>query len=241
MPRENLPPELANVSPAALEAVLLLLRQQQQEEADRQTGILQPNQIRGVKKNYQYKYQEYPKALTPPPIEVANAHEERRNRTKWNMPLPWDARDPMQQEYIRDYYALREYPVTMQPPQVIAQDANHEAAIRAQWQAEFGIEAIKLYPAWKFHSSKPPVQVADAKAEELLGPGWYDTPQEAMDAIKATPKPPTKTQDELDREALIELAGQLGIKIDAREKTPTIRKKVSDAQEKLAETMAEEI
>jgi hypothetical protein len=123
----------------------------------------------------------------------------------------------------------------MTPPQVVVQDATEEAAIRAGWQAEYGVGEAKLYPAWKFHPTKKPVLVNNAREEDALGDGWFDQPDEAQ-AAAAGRKPAVPAADELDRQRLIELAGELGITIDARMKTPALREKVRTAQDRAKET-----
>ena len=233
MVQMNLP---AGMSPQAIQAALAFLATQtSQGRAHRVSGLLPQNMIRGYNPDYVYEYQPYPKALTPPDIEVADAKQEAALRAKWNDPLPWPRNEPQGQEYIRAYYAEREYPVRMTPPQIIVQDASEEAAVRAGWQAEYGMGEAKLYPAWKFHPAKRPVLVNNAREEDALGDGWYDQPDEAQAAASGR-KPAVPASEELDRQTLIELAGELGIHIDARMKTPALREKVRSAQDRAKET-----
>lgn len=228
MAQVNLPEGL---SPGAITAALQFLAAQAQEMQERPSGLLPANMIRGVKKNYKYEYREFPKALTPPDIEVADATQEKRLRVKWNQPLPWRTNDPEGKQYIAEYYASREYPYRMSPPQVIVHNDNEEASVRAGWQAEFGSSGPRMYPAWVFHASKDPVQVMNAKDEERLGAGWYSNPQEAMNAAK-NERPAQPASEEIERIDLIKRAEQLEVPIDARMKTGRIRQLVEAAEEK---------
>lgn len=228
MTQVNLPEGMSlNVITAALQ----FLATQAQELAERPSGVLQPNQIRGVKKNYKYEFREFPKALNPPEVEVKDATQERRMRVKWNRPLPWPVHDTQGREYIVQYYDSQEYPKRMTPPQVVVQDANEEAAVRAGWQAEYGESGGRMYPAWLFHSALAPVYVNSRVEEEKLGDGWYTNPQDAVNAAKGV-KPVVQASEELERADLIKRAETLDVQIDARMKTPKIRQLVETAEEK---------
>lgn len=52
------------------------------------------------------------------------------------------------------------------------------------------------FPKWKYHPDKEPVIVADYDAEKALGDDWYDSPQQAQDALH-------KVRDQLIKERLI--------------------------------------
>jgi hypothetical protein len=232
MAQMNLPD---GMTPQAIMAALQYLSTQTQaSQYKRPSGVLPPSMMRGVNPAYVYEFREYPKALTPPDVEVANDQEERQLRIKWRMPLPWMINDPEQREFIAEYYRVQEYPHRMTPPQIIVHDEAHEAAVKAAWRAEYGEDAVRLYPAWYFHASQPPVLVSSAKEREKLGDGWYDAPSKAIDAARGR-APMTKGKDELDRISLMKLAEGLDIKVDERMKTPRIRQMVEAAQEKLAE------
>ena len=233
MVQMNLP---AGMTTQAIQAALAFLASQTSNARQhRVSGLLPANMIRGVNPDYVYEFQPYPKALTPPDVEVTDAKQEAALRTKWNDQLPWARNEPEGQELIRAYYSEREYPVCMTPPQIVVQDASEEAAVRAGWQAEYGMGEAKLFPAWKFHPSKKPVLVNNQREEAALGDGWFDQPDEAQSAA-AGRKPAVPASDELDRQTMIELAGQLGIQIDARMKTPALREKIRVHQERAKET-----
>jgi hypothetical protein len=228
----NLP---EGMTPQAIMAALQYLSQQAQQAAyKRPSGVLPQNMMRGVNPNYTYEYKPYPKALTPPDVIVADDKEEKALRIKWKTPLPWAVNDPEQREFIAEYYANQSYPHRMTPPQIIVQDESHEAAVKAAWRAEYGEDAVRLYPAWFFHASQPPALVGSAKELEKLGAGWHDTPAKAVDAAKGI-KPAVPASEELERASLMKLAGDLDIKVDERMKTPRIRQMVVAAQEKIAE------
>lgn len=228
MAQVNLPEGL---SQGAIMAALQFLQAQAQEMQERPSGLLPANMIRGVKKNYKYEYREFPKALTPPDIEVADATQEKRLRVKWNQPLPWRSNDAEGKQFIAEYYAAREYPIRMSPPQLVVQNDNEEAAVRAGWQAEYGDSGGRMYPAWLFHASKSPVLVNSKVEEEKLGAGWYANPQEAMDAAKNT-KPAQPASEEIERIDLIARAEKLEVQIDVRMKTGRIRQLVEMAEDK---------
>lgn len=226
----NLP---AGMTTQQIQAALAFVASQAVRQQHRPSGLLPANMIRGVDPNYVYEYREFPKALTPPDVEVKDAKEEASLRVRWKMPLQWQANDPQGAEYIRAYYVEREYPVRMTPPQVIVNDEAEEDAIRAGWRAEYGSAERRLYPLWRFHATKPPVYCKTAREEEALGEGWHDSPGEAAEAAKS--KPAASAADELDRAALLDLAAELGIQIDGRTKTPAIRDKVRAAQDRAKE------
>lgn len=232
MAQLNLP---EGMSPQAIMAALqYLATQTQAAQYKRPSGVLPPSMMRGVNPNYVYEYREYPKSLQPPDVEAANDKEEKALRIKWRMPLPWVINDPAQGHFIDEYYNTQTYPHRMTPPEVIVLDEAQEAAVKAGWRAEYGEDAVRLYPAWYFHASHPPVLVGNAKEREKLGDGWHDTPAKAIDAARGI-KPAVKGSEELERASLIKLAGDLDIKVDERMKTPRIRQMVEAAQEKIAE------
>lgn len=223
----NVPP---GMTPAMIQAALAYLLSQAQQNAPRPSGLLQAHQIRGVNPSYKYEYREYPKALTPPDIEIQNAAEERALRVKWREPLPWQANDPAGAELIRVFYEEAEYPKRVTPPQVFVADMAEEAAVRAQWQAEFGVDGGIVYPAWFFHVSKQPAMVHSAAQRDALGAGWYQTPQEAVDAAKGV-QAPVQASEEIERARLLARADELGVSVDARMKTPRLRNIVDKAEE----------
>jgi len=223
------------MTPQAIMAALQYLAQQAQAAAyQRPSGVLPPSMMRGVNKSYVYEYKEFPKALQPPDIEVSDDKEEKALRIKWKLALPWATNDPEQRGFIAEYYAQQSYPHRMTPPQIMVNDEQHEAAVRAAWRAEYGEDAVRLYPAWFFHASQPPALVNNPKEKEKLGPGWHDTPAKAMDAAKGI-RAAVPASEELERMNLIKLAGDLDIKVDERMKTARIRQMVEAAQEKIAE------
>lgn len=222
----NLPP---GVNAAMIAATLQYLQAQAEQNAPRPSGLLQKHMIRGVNKNYKYEYREFPKALTPPDIEVADAKQERQLRVKWSRPLPWDATKPEGQALIAQYYEEQVYPKRETPPQIVVQDANEEASVRAAWQMEYGESAGIIYPAWFFHVTKQPVMVSNSKQRDALGKGWFATPSEAMDAAKGITAP-VKLDEQEEREALIRRADELGVSYDMRMKTPKIKQLVQQAE-----------
>jgi hypothetical protein len=232
MTQVNLP---EGMSPQAIMAALqYLATQTAAAQYQRPSGVLPASMMRGVNKSYTYEFRPYPKALTPPDIEVTSDREEKALRIKWKMPLPWAVNDPEQREFIAEYYARREYPVRMTPPQIIVQDEAHEDAVKAAWRAEYGEDAVRLYPAWFFHATQAPVLVGNAKELEKLGQGWFPTPTQAIDAARGV-RAPVKAADELERDRLMKLAANLDIRVDERMKTSKIRSLVEAAQEKIAE------
>jgi|KBSMisStandDraft_5_1062788.scaffolds.fasta_scaffold02378_13 hypothetical protein len=228
----NLP---EGMSPQAIIAALTYLAQQAEAAAYvRPSGVLPQSMMRGVNKNYTYEFRPYPKALTPPDVIVSDAKQEQALRIKWRTPLPWAVNDPEQRGFIAEYYTSREYPQRMTPPQIVVQDEPQEAAVMAAWRAEYGEDAVRLYPAWFFHATQAPVLVANPRELEKLGQGWFPTPAQAIDAAKGN-KPAVPASEELERGRLMKLAGDLDIKVDDRMKTPKIRQLVETAQGKIAE------
>lgn len=45
---------------------------------------------------------------------------------------------------------------------------------------------MQTHPKWKYHPQLPARIVPDVEAEELLGPGWYDHPDQAVIAASVT-------------------------------------------------------
>lgn len=44
------------------------------------------------------------------------------------------------------------------------------------------------FPTWKYHRSNKPKLVNNAEEEEDLGPGWYDSPADAIN-VQEAPEP----------------------------------------------------
>lgn len=219
MATPELPPGL---TPQMLQNIVAFLTAQAAQQAPRPSGTLQPNQIRGVNPAYRYSYREYPKALTPPPVEVKNEQEERTLRVRWNQPLPWPDVEPNgSASRVEAYYMLREYPTFMQPPQIVVQTAEEEEAKLASWNVG-GSSRVK-YPRYMFHAEKGGAMVNSAMEEHALGAGWYATPAEAMQAAFSKMKETDQRQGltsssnqtpvdgASDREALLARAKELGI------------------------------
>jgi len=195
----------------------------------RPSGLLQPNQIRGVDPNRKYTFIEYPKALTPPDVEIKSMQEERQLRVKWQQPLPYNVNDPQGKEFIDEYYATQTYPKLATPPQIIVHSSDEEAAIRASWNMDG--QEVQLFPMWMFHASKPSVLVNNAKQLEQLGEGWFRTPQEAIDSAKGQ-KPVVQASEEIRRAEIIKRADELGVAYDRRQTTDAIARAVEKAETK---------
>jgi hypothetical protein len=180
----------------------------------RPSGLLQPNQIRGVNPRYQYVYREFPKALTPPDILVRDELMERDLRARWGAPLPWpEGIQPNGMNPVAAYYAGQHYPKTMTPPQVLVNSRDEEESLMASWNIERPAgdsNAEVTYPRWMFHASEPATLISNRDHELALGPGWYPTPNEALNAAR---KGSTITTEQLDEHSrLVKQAVELGVR-----------------------------
>lgn len=223
----QLPP---GVTPEQMAAMVQFFASQPPAEKPRPSGTLQKHQIRGLNPNYRWTNQQYPKALHPPAQEIQSRDAEVRFRLAFNRPLHWDLTKPEGRMYTDQYWALQVYPKMMQPPQVIVQNVQEEEAVLASWRINTGSETLGgvVYPRWMFHAEKQPAMVSSADAEHALGTGWFPTPQEAVDAARGLA--PAKSEQELDRNALLAKAEELGIKFDRRWPTERLRASVQAAE-----------
>lgn len=203
MTQSTLPPGL---TPDMMAAIAGYFAEQQTlaKQYVRPKGILQPNQIRGVNPNYQYRFQEFPKAITPPPVVVNNEGEERTFRTRDGQPLPWE-----KPEMAVEYYKLRQYPVRMQPAQIVVHTAADENARRAEWNLQAPDQVS--YPRWLFSATEPPRMVYSIGEEDALGNSWYPTVKEAIEAATRMVAGDTMRNE---RQALIDKATQLNVQFN---------------------------
>jgi hypothetical protein len=145
-------------------------------------GLLDRSQIRGINPDYSYTYKPFPRMIYPPLVIVIDATQEKKLRTKWNQPLPWAAQQMKERD---EYYALQDYPKEMQPPGVVVNNADEEAAVKASWNVGNGVAIREDWPRYMFHATKGGKMVRDAAEMQALGPGWYETPEEAVKAAAA--------------------------------------------------------
>lgn len=244
----------AGLTPEMMDNLARFFSQPNQAAYVRPSGLLQPNQMRGYNPRYQYKYREYPKALTPPRIQVRDANHERDLRVQWGTPLPWN-NDDDGRDLIREYYTTQEYPKMVTPPQVIVQSAADEKSKLAAWRAESGEAGDDMqagYPKWLFHAEKPAEFVNGRDEETALGQGWYTTPAEAMSA--ARPKTPAvpgdrrvvvpqhqsgpikySPEEEAERIDLMARAAKHKVQYHVQWGTPRLRREVEEAEAKARE------
>ncbi len=233
----NLPP---GISPEQMAAFVKFFASLPTERV-MPSGTLQPNQIRGVNPRYSYVYQEYPKALYPPPVKVNNAREERDFRSHFHMLLPWNPNDEVQRDTMEEYYARQEYPKAMSPPMLVAYNVQEEEAITAAWRTtDLKVGASVIYPRWMFHVHLDPQLVTSRDAEIALGQGWYSTPGEAVLAARGEerPAPASEVYDgagKAEHDALMERALELEIpKADTRWSDERLRSAIARAEREKA-------
>lgn len=228
-------------------AAFFTAQQDQLNQAPRPRGLLTANQIRGVNPRYKYTFKEYPKALTPPPIQVRDAKHERDLRVQWQKPLPWNPNDPDGKELINDYYASQEYPREVNPPQIVVRSPEEEHAVIAGWKAEGRIKpgdvmASTGYPKWKFHAEKGASFVKTREDEQELGRGWYDTPLEAQKSAAASVGmdlgPKRRLTPEEEKEDLLARATKVGVEANSQWGLPRLRREVEEAEVRAAKKAA---
>lgn len=188
----------------------------------RPKGILQPNQIRGVDPNYSYRYREFPKALTPPPVIVADEAEERTFRVKRGQPLPWE-----KPEMAVEYYKLRQYPVKLQPSQILVHSSEEERATKASWNLQAPDHVS--YPRWLFNPMEAPRMVSSASEEDALGKDWFPTIKEATDAATKLSAGDTVRAE---RQALVDEATTLGVQFNLAWPNKRLADAIADAKKK---------
>lgn len=226
----------AGITPEMMAAMAKFFASLPSADIPRPTGRLQANQIRGVNPNYQHVYKPYPKALNPPSVIVRSVEEERRFRTVFGMPLPWNAAQPDQREYMSDYFSSQDYPKKMVPPQIIVQSADEEIAVKAGWRShDEEADQTVLYPRWLFHDTEAPVMVQSVEQEESLGEGWYPSMGALREAMANRSDPGEQTIEEaLSKDKLLDKAIKMGIKgVDKRWSEDRLRNAIAKA-EKLA-------
>lgn len=218
----NLP---AGMTPAQMQQIAAYLKQQDMavKEYQRPTGILEKSQIRGVNPRYQYEFQEYPKALTPPPETVTSESEERTLRSQKRILLPWDA-----PAMVDMYYRDRKYPVKISLPQVIVQDEDEEARVLASWNVD-GVDRV-AYPRYLFHPTQQPKMVRSVEEEQGLGTNWFATIAEAAEAAG---KEAESNKARNERLALMQEATKVGAKFEPSWGNKRIQEAI-DAKTKVA-------
>ena len=220
----NTPVLPEGMTPDMMAAIAAFMQQQQQAlNRARPSGILQPNQIRGVNPNYKYKYREFPKALDPPPVTVTDAPQERTLRSRWNQPLPWGDKD-----MVEAYYGEQEYPKEMLPPQVVVNSPEEEESMLASWHGKTG---RVNYPRWMFHAEREAVLVRSHDDQVALGAGWFPTVKEAIESAQAAVR---VSKNPSEREDLMNRAHQLGIEFKPQWSTDRLRDAVSAAEKEAA-------
>lgn len=185
---------------------------QQVKENVAPRSLLQPGDVPGYPTWKRPEFHEYPKALTPPTVTVSSEMEERRLRSRWNQPLPY-LENP-EKVMIEKYYAEQVYPKQMQPPQVIVNSPEEESGILAGWQRSPDAQsaASDPYPKFLFHPFKPAQMVRNKADEDRLGPGWFPTIAEAVEAAQPVSAPEVlqpQPQDAKAKEAPLDAADKM--------------------------------
>lgn len=194
----------------------------------RPSGLLKVDQVRGRNPNYQYVFHEFPKMLTPPSVRVMNAGDEKRLRSQWKTPLPWDG--PGALDAVADYYDTQSYPKIMTPPQVVVYSADEERAKRSAWRAEGGDDYVEdAYPKWLFHPTQKPQFVTTREQEISMGKGWFATPAEAQEAAERLGSS-EGVEPAINKAALLAEANRLGIVCNNSWGIPRLTKAIEDAK-----------
>lgn len=191
------------------------------------------NEIPGaIRPNKPYAYRAYPKALTPPKVIVNSADHELELRAQWGTPLPYDG-DTSGAGNRQSYFLRQNYPKQMTPPQVIVENAEEERRVLASWMVG-GTDPVESqkWPQYRFSAEGGGILVDNAAEAEALGPGWYLTPAEAVEAAKAQDRfrgaapAASSGSEENERAELYRLAEERMIKVNKHWSTERLRRAV---------------